>query len=148
MAPRKSAQKEQEAQKRSQDARRDPSAEAPKEEGKRLLGAAKKEAPKKSSETTHLEAGFGIILRPHVSEKTARLGSRDTYAFAVKADVNKIEIKKAFSKMYGVRPVSVRIANMPARATQFRRIPGMQSAWKKAYIRVPKGSAIAVYEGV
>ncbi|PIZ77721.1 MAG: 50S ribosomal protein L23, partial [Parcubacteria group bacterium CG_4_10_14_0_2_um_filter_41_6] len=30
----------------------------------------------------------------------------------------------------------------------FKNQLGMKSAWKKAYIRIPKGSNISVYEGV
>lgn len=103
---------------------------------------------KKPSIRTNLEAGFGIILTPHVSEKTARAGTHDTYAFVVSRNANKVEIAKAFWKMYGVKPERVQIANIRPRATYFRRMPGAQAAWKKAYIRVPKGSNIAVYEGV
>ncbi len=103
---------------------------------------------KKTSAKTNLGAGYGIIMRPHVSEKTARTGTYDTYAFVVSRHANKIEIKKAFWKMYGVQPLSIQVANVGIRSTYFRRIPGFKSAWKKAYIRVPKGSNVAVYEGV
>ncbi|OJI07665.1 50S ribosomal protein L23 [bacterium CG10_46_32] len=89
-----------------------------------------------------------MILRPHVSEKTARAGTHDTYAFVVSRNANKIEIKKAFWKMYGIQPIGIQIANVSARSINFRRVAGFKSAWKKAYVRVPKGSSIAVYEGV
>ncbi|MBI2050465.1 MAG: 50S ribosomal protein L23 [Parcubacteria group bacterium] len=145
-APRKSAQKEAEAQQKVQAAREEP--KLPKKTARPHAPAVKPGHEKSGHEKTNFEAGFGIIVKPLVSEKTAAAGSHDTYAFSVHPGANKIEIKKAFTKMYGVRPESIQIANVGARATYFRRIPGAKSAWKKAYIRVPKGSTIAVYEGV
>jgi len=139
-APRASVQKELRAQQKAQ------ADSLGGKEQKKVLPHAPD--ARHSAKKMSLEAGFGIIVKPLISEKTARVGSHDTYAFSVHPRANKIEIKKAFTKMYGVRPESIQIANVSARATYFRRIPGAKSAWKKAYIRVPKGSAIAVYEGV
>ncbi|OIO48170.1 MAG: 50S ribosomal protein L23 [Parcubacteria group bacterium CG_4_9_14_0_2_um_filter_41_8] len=101
-----------------------------------------------TSKDTKLEAGHRIILKPHATEKTAKTGTHDTYAFIVGKSANKIEIKKAFWRMYNIKPVSIQIVNMPAKATSFKNQLGMKSAWKKAYIRIPKGSNISVYEGV
>ena len=61
----------------------------------------------------------GIFIKPLVSEKTASMGSMDIYAFAVSTDTNKVEIQKAFKNMYNVKPVSVRIINMPSRTKRF-----------------------------
>ncbi|MEK7189139.1 MAG: 50S ribosomal protein L23 [Patescibacteria group bacterium] len=143
---RKSAQKEMEAQKKTSEPSLAPRTE-PRTDKKDTRESARSEATHGRG-ATNLGAGFGVFVKPLISEKTARLGTHDTYAFSVHVRANKIEITKAFTKMYGVEPTSVQIANMPARATYFRRIPGAKSGWKKAYIRVPKGSTIAVYEGV
>jgi len=140
---RKSVQKELEAQKRPEEKLK-PS----KPSGSSEVSTVRSEKKSVSGAKKNLEAGFGIILKPHVSEKTAKAGTHDTYAFVVSRGANKIEIKKAFWKMYGVKPVSIQIANVSARSTYFRRTPGFKSAWKKAYVRVPKGSNIEVYEGV
>jgi len=149
IAPRKSAQKEQEAQKKAHLAPVSAGAKAKAQPAEKSASAAPKKASAKGAgKTGNLAAGFGIIIKPHVSEKTARLGSNDTYAFVVSGRANKIEIKKAFKKMYGVEPVAIQVANMASRSVQFRRISGSQSSWRKAYIRVPKGSSVAVYEGV
>ncbi|MDP3995119.1 MAG: 50S ribosomal protein L23 [bacterium] len=149
IAPRKSAQKEQEAQTKAHRAAAPAlagtKAAAPRKEAS---AAPKKGRGKGVAAAGNLEAGFGIIIKPHVSEKTARFGAYDTYAFVVSSRANKVEIKKAFKKMYGVEPVAIQVANMASRSVQFRRVPGSQSAWRKAYIRVPKGSSVAVYEGV
>jgi|TARA_B100001971_G_C17883317_1_gene379203 large subunit ribosomal protein L23 len=103
----------------------------------------KKEKHEIKSDTAHR-----IFLKPLVSEKTAQLGSGDIYAFVVSRDTNKIEIKRSFFEMYNIKPISVRIINMPQRRKRFGKNFGTQSAWKKAYVRVPKGSNISIYEGV
>ena len=77
----------------------------------------KTSAPAKSN--GKLSAGHGIFIKPLVSEKTASMGSMDIYAFAVSTDTNKVEIQKAFKNMYNVKPVSVRIINMPSRTKRF-----------------------------
>jgi len=94
------------------------------------------------------EAGYGIFLKPHTTEKTAVFGTQDVYSFVVSNNANKIEIKNAFHKMYGVRPISVRTVCMHSEPVMFKRVAGAKSAWKKAYIKVPKNSKITVYEGV
>jgi len=93
-------------------------------------------------------AGFGIMVSPLVSEKTAHIGTFDTYAFVVNQKTNKIEVKKAFKKMYGVNPIRVTSINVAARQKRFGRVTGTQSGFKKVFIRVPKGSVVNVYEGV
>lgn len=149
IAPRKSAQKEQEAQTKAHLAAAPAGAKAKAPAtGAKASASSKKESAKGAGKKGNLEAGFGIIIKPHVSEKTARFGSYDTYAFVVSSRANKIEIKKAFKKMYGVEPIAIQVANTASRSVQFRRISGSQSSFRKAYIRVPKGSSIAVYEGV
>jgi len=76
------------------------------------------------------------------------MGSHDIYAFEVNKSTNKVEIQKAFNSMYGVKPLSVRIINMPSKTKRFGKNIGTQSAWKKAYVRIPKGSNVSIYEGV
>lgn len=105
-------------------------------------------ADSKKEKKVFPHAGYGILMKPHATEKTAHAGVFDSYSFIVPISVNKIQIRDAFWKMYGIKPISVNTIISPASATQFKRISGTKSAWKKAYIRVPKGSNITVYEGV
>mgnify|MGYP006241483969 CR=1 FL=1 len=44
-----------------------------------------------------------IIIKPILTEKMAELGEKlNRYAFEVRSDVNKIQIKKAVESAYGV----------------------------------------------
>ncbi len=128
-------------------AKMQPKDDAPKKEEKKVKEPAKK-ASKATQNVKRFEKGHGIFVKPLVSEKSAVLGSDDIYTFVVTEKANKVEIKKAFKALYAVEPTAVRIVNMPARVKRYGRTIGQQSAWKKAYIRVPKGSTISLYEGV
>ncbi|MBI4122603.1 MAG: 50S ribosomal protein L23 [Parcubacteria group bacterium] len=89
-----------------------------------------------------------IFLKPVVSEKTARMGSEDWYAFRVASSANKVEIAKAFYAAYKVRPVAVRITNTAGKYKRSGRGYGLRPGWKKALVRVPKGSKVNIFEGV
>ena len=91
---------------------------------------------------------YRILLRPLVSEKIAHLSSDDVYGFVVNLKSNKVEIAKAFWATYNVKPIAVRVAIVPAKQKRLGRIMGTRSAWKKALIRVPKGSKVDIFTGV
>ena len=49
-----------------------------------------------------------IIIKPILTEKMAELGEKlNRYAFEVRSDVNKIQIKNAVEKTYGVNVKAV-----------------------------------------
>ena len=119
--------------------------EAPKKAAKKGAKAEKKiESTKAASALS--DRVVRTILKPYVSEKTASSG--DTHAFMVARGATKPEIKKAFLEMYGVRPVNVRIINIPSKPKRVGRIQGSRSAKKKALVVLPKGSNIRIFEGV
>ncbi len=97
-------------------------------------------APGNTTSTRH-----GLLLRPLLTEKTTLTG---TYAFAVHQSANKSEIAKAFTAAYGVKPLHVRIMNMAGKRVRWAQRAGKRRDWKKAIIRLPKGSTINVYEGI
>lgn len=89
-----------------------------------------------------------ILLKPLVSEKTAHLGAFDIYGFVVNLKANKVEIAKAFQVMYNVKPLAIRVAIVPEKRKRTGRTWGVRAAWKKALIRVPKGSKVDIFTGV
>ena len=89
-----------------------------------------------------------ILLRPYVTEKTAHSSSAGTYVFVVSSDANRLQVKHAIKGVYGVLPVSVRIQRIGGAVLRFRGIHGKQSDWKKAFVTLPKGKKIDVFEKV
>lgn len=124
---------------------------AKKSEGKTAKKPAAKKA--KATETKKTVKGMTkqtaeVLLRPVISEKTARLSEASVIAFEVRKSATRIEVQKAFAAVYGVRPVRVNIINVRGAAVRFGRTMGRQSNVKKAMIFLPKGSKVDIFEGV
>jgi large subunit ribosomal protein L23 len=88
-----------------------------------------------------------IIRKPVVTEKSSLLGRQNKYVFVVQHRANKFSVAVAIEKMYGVRPVAVRIINMPGKERIRGRIKGRISGWKKAIVTLPVGKTIKIAEG-
>jgi large subunit ribosomal protein L23 len=88
-----------------------------------------------------------IVLRPIVTEKSARLNANDnTYVFQVGNDANKHEIKRAVEALFGVRVADVRTINVRGKTKRFGRFYGKRSNWKKAYVKLQEGDSLNFYD--
>jgi large subunit ribosomal protein L23 len=92
---------------------------------------------------------YRTIVRPVVTEKTnAQYSALKEYAFEVRPDATKREIRAAVEQLFGVRVVRVRTMVQRARRAVMGKSVGRQPAWKKALIRLKDGDAIeGVFEG-
>ncbi|KKU27354.1 MAG: 50S ribosomal protein L23 [Candidatus Magasanikbacteria bacterium GW2011_GWA2_46_17] len=103
--------------------------------------------PKKKEKRT--SAGdHGILVRPLVTEKSAVAGSHGKYVFVIKQTATKNQVKLAVESLYGVRPETVRVANVQGRRVRFGRSLGKRSDYKKAIVTLPKGKTINLHSGV
>lgn len=91
---------------------------------------------------------YRILLAPVQSEKAARLGSENQYVFSVASTANKIEIKEAIFRVYGVRPVAVNIIRLPRKTVRYGKNIGKEKMRVKAVVTLPRGKTISIYEGV
>ena len=88
-----------------------------------------------------------IILRPIVTEKTARLeAGQNTYTFQVGVSANKLEIKDAIERLFGVDVHDVRTVNVRGKTKRVGRYQGRRSDWKKAYVTLADGELIQLFE--
>lgn len=85
-----------------------------------------------------------IIKSPHITEKATDLTKKNQYVFKVEPNANKIEIKKAIEKLYGVDVLSVKIINVPKKRRRLGRISGWRKGYKKAIVRIKEGQKIEV----
>lgn len=95
-----------------------------------------------------------IILKPILTEKMADLGERlNRYAFEVNSKSNKIEIKNAIEKAYGVNVKAVntmkqgggkRKMKYTNRGVSFQRTKLI----KKAIVTLEEGDTIDLYENI
>lgn len=113
-------------------------------------GAVRQE-PAPSAEVAsreHTGDAYRILLRPLVTEKTARLAGRGQYGFVVAPDANRIQIAAAVEAVYGIRPVSVNVSSLAGKKIRFGQKFGRRRHTKKAFVTLPPGKKISVYEGV
>src|SRR5258706_13817759 len=94
-----------------------------------------------------------ILIHPLISEKMNNLNQKlNKVGFIVAKDSNKLQIKTAVEKMYGVTVSSVDTATLPGKAksryTKKGVVKGMKSSYKKAYVTLGKGEVIDFYANV
>ena len=89
-----------------------------------------------------------IIKRPLVTEKSSDMREVDWYVFSVDKRCNKIEIKDAIEKIFGVKVEKVRTLITTGKTVKrMGRIAGRKSSMKKAYVKLKEGT-IELFEGV
>lgn len=91
---------------------------------------------------------LGLLSRPHVSEKAARLGAQNTYVFDVALTAEKIAIKKAVEALYNVKVIAVRTVRGIGKPVHRGRRASSRADWKKALVTLAPGQKMDLYEGV
>lgn len=84
-----------------------------------------------------------VLVAPHITEKTAlAMQNANQYAFRVRRDASKTEVKQAVELMFDVKVAGVQVANEPGKTRRFGARTGRTQDWKKAYVRLAEGQAI------
>ena len=84
-----------------------------------------------------------VLVAPHITEKTAlAMQNANQYAFRVRRDANKTEIKQAVEMMFDVKVAGVQVSNEPGKDRRFGNRIGRTQDWKKAYVRLSPGQTI------
>ena len=92
---------------------------------------------------------YDIIRRPVLSEKSYSEIANKKYVFEVAVDANKIEIKEAVEKAFGVKVEKVNTVNVRGKLKRQGRTQGYTSKRKKAIIQLTKDSkAIEIFENL
>ena len=93
---------------------------------------------------------MNILIKPIITEEAtndSELNNR--YTFQVNVKSNKVEIKKAVEKAYGVSVEKVRTINVrPDRSTRYTKAGiqhGKTNAVKKAIVQLAEGESIDLY---
>lgn len=94
-----------------------------------------------------------LIERPVVTEKgTALKESMNRYVFRVDVRANKLQIKKAVERMFGVKVKDVRTAIYRGKhvviMNRSGRYEGYKSNWKKAFVTLAPGESIDLFDVV
>ncbi|MCQ2086740.1 MAG: 50S ribosomal protein L23 [Bacilli bacterium] len=94
------------------------------------------------------EKDFSVIVKPVITEKTmALMQNENKVTVKVAAGSNKTEIKLAFERIFQVKVVEVKVANVRAKSTtRGTRYSGTISGYKKAIVTVAEGDAIDLFK--
>jgi large subunit ribosomal protein L23 len=95
---------------------------------------------------------MGILKKPLVTEKVSSLNEKGKYGFIVDPDANKVEIKKAVEKQYGVNVERVNtmlvMGKKKTRYTKAGVLAGRKPSYKKAIVTLATGEVIDFYSNV
>ena len=87
-----------------------------------------------------------VIKRPLITEQGMHLAeTQNTYPFAVDPRANKIQVREAVEKLFGVKVDSVRTANRKGKKRRRGRRVGRTAHWKKAFVKLEEGQAIELF---
>jgi large subunit ribosomal protein L23 len=94
-----------------------------------------------------------ILIKPIITEKMTAQGEKlNRYGFVVAKDANKLEIKAAVEKMYGVKVDSVNtqqyVGKVKSRNTTRGLAIGRVNRNKKAYVTLKQGEVIDFYASI
>ena len=94
-----------------------------------------------------------ILIKPILTEKAnGQQEKLRRYAFKVNRRANKLEIKTAVEKFYGVSVLEVNTLVVPGknktRSTKSGVISGVKSGYKKALVTVAEGESIDLYSTI
>ena len=92
---------------------------------------------------------YTVIAAPLITEKGTYVNEiGNQVVFQVRPDANKIEIKKAVEKLFKVKVMKVRTANVLGKTRRVGRSLGNRPDWKKAYVTLGEGQRIDFFEQV
>ncbi len=96
---------------------------------------------------------MSVIIKPVLTEKMTAQGEKlNRYGFVVSTDANKVEIKQAVEKMYGVTVETVNTQNylgkVKSRNTTKGLAIGRVNKHKKAVVTLKQGDIIDFYAGI
>lgn len=95
---------------------------------------------------------MSILKQPLVTEKVSSLNEKGKYGFIVDINANKVEIKQAVEKQYGVNVEKVNTINVmgkfKTRYTKTGILAGRKPNYKKAIVTLAEGEVIDFYSNV
>jgi len=117
----------------------------------KMVNVPKKTSSKTKKVKQKLEdtgQAYKVLIKPLVTEKGSFLGVNNQYVFEVAVSTNKIEVKKAIKRVYGVMPIRVNTVSVSGKKIRYGKTTGKTKNWKKAIITLAKGDKIEIQEGL
>ena len=91
---------------------------------------------------------YQVLRRPIVTEKSnIQADELNQYTFEVDRRANKLQVKEAVEKIFGVRVERVNIMIVPGKTRRWGRRVIRKPAWKKAIVTLAPGDRIDLIGG-
>jgi large subunit ribosomal protein L23 len=88
---------------------------------------------------------YEVLIRPLITEKTmSGAAGRNRYTFQVHPDANKIQIKAAIEKIFGVKVLKITTGKNPGKLRRRGRHTGFSATRKKATVTLREGDQIEI----
>ena len=95
-----------------------------------------------------MKSHYEVIRRPVRTEKTTDLEEfHNQIVFEVDRRANKVEIRQAVERLFGVRVVNVNTISQRGKPKRVGRVLGRRSDTKKAIVTLQEGDEIEFFEG-
>lgn len=91
---------------------------------------------------------YEILRKPLITEKNTTLQLQGKYAFEVKREANKNQIKEAVEKTFDVKVTAINVMTVPGKRRRAGRRFVLSPSWKKAIVTLQPGDKIELFEGV
>ena len=89
---------------------------------------------------------YQIIKRPLITEQGMHLvEAENIYPFAVSPKANKVQIREAVERIFGVEVERVNTAHRKGKPRRRGRRVGRTQNWKKAYVKLRDGHSIELF---
>jgi large subunit ribosomal protein L23 len=93
-----------------------------------------------------MKSARDVIIRPVVSEKSYGLIDENSYTFIVHPDANKVEIRQAVEKIWGVKVTAVNTINRKGKSKRYQNEEGTRKNIKRAIVALAEGDKIELFE--
>ena len=87
-----------------------------------------------------MKTPYDIIIKPVITEASTENMQQKKYTFKVASDANKLEIKEAIEKIFGVQVEKVTTISMHKKPRRYGYYNGYTSEWKKAIVKLTEDS--------
>ncbi len=90
---------------------------------------------------------YKVLKKPLITEKTTdQKDAQNKVSFVVHPDANKLQVKEAIERIFGVHVMDVNTVNMLGKVKGFRQKRGKRADWKKAIVTLRSGDKIEFFE--
>ena len=89
-----------------------------------------------------------VLVRPTITEKSTLLQESGKYTFRVSPRANKVEVKEAVEKNFGVTVMDINITKLHGKVKRYGARMSKRPDVKKAVVTLKPGDRINIIEGL